>query len=72
MATLTDITPEEEKKIEALIKGHPLPPQTYNYFYRCSNCGWGGEVEIPKGVRTKFYRCPQCACTDADLTGNFW
>jgi len=67
--TLTDITPEEERKIEALIKGHPQPPETYTHTYYCFNCGYRGAVEIPRGMKVKHFRCPRCACTDADLTG---
>lgn len=35
---------------------------TYQVYAACSNCGWEGRVEIPKGQGVSTKECPQCGC----------
>ena len=38
--------------------------ETYKSKVKCHNCGWKGEIEIPKGVEVYNCqsKCPNCGC----------
>ncbi len=53
---------EERLSMRALagISDGALP--TYAVSANCSNCGFSGPVEIPRGTGLEMVRCPICAC----------
>jgi Zn finger protein HypA/HybF involved in hydrogenase expression len=38
--------------------------ETYKSKVKCTNCGWKGEVSIPKGIEvySSNAKCPNCGC----------
>lgn len=55
---------EEEKKLadKAIALVLREKAATYRAQILCLNCGYSGILEIPKGVRVKGKRCPNCEC----------
>jgi transcription elongation factor Elf1 len=49
------------------VEGEVVDEGTYPYPARCGNCGWSGNVQIPKGMRATVARlpCPRCGVTGA-------
>jgi predicted RNA-binding Zn-ribbon protein involved in translation (DUF1610 family) len=38
--------------------------ETYKVDVKCSNCGFEGVVELPKGDVVMVAKCPTCGCTE--------
>ena len=34
--------------------------ETYSAEVECTNCGWTGTIEIPKGIAIDEMKCPEC------------
>ena len=34
--------------------------ETYSAEVKCTNCGWSGTLEIPKGTAIDEMECPEC------------
>lgn len=39
---------------------------TYTVSVACSNCGWRGSIEIPKGQLIEGKTCPNCGCYELE------
>ena len=39
---------------------------TYKLKMFCGNCGFEGEIEIPKGIASKNKECPNCGITELE------
>ncbi|MFA6158978.1 MAG: hypothetical protein WC763_05165 [Candidatus Paceibacterota bacterium] len=37
----------------------------YSILVRCSNCGYEGGIEVPKGTLVSAATCPKCGCKTA-------
>ena len=34
--------------------------ETYSAEVKCTNCGWSGLIDIPKGIAIDKMECPEC------------
>jgi hypothetical protein len=56
-----------------LARGHHLPPKAGHYVVaaHCTNCGWEGEMQVPKGETVAKVTCPRCELRNRPEPGPF-
>lgn len=45
-----------------------MTEEKYTLDADCSNCGFVGSVDIPKGVKLEEKECPNCECKELSRT----